>query len=155
MTVRTLPVLAVAVLATGVLTACGGAPSPAGTLIARIHGCGQVQTWGGNSLFNSVSNGECWLADGTQLRVSTWAAGDTADQATYANSPPLLGTGPCVITGGNPVPWVVTADVSDDAPADATAVQRQITSDLGGSSAGGPACTGQSAASVQPGTGDQ
>src|SRR5690348_9064081 len=68
--------------------ACGTpAPSPAGDLIAKIPGCGQVKTWGGDPLISTTSNGYCYLNDGmTQVRILTWPEGDTTDQASYANS---------------------------------------------------------------------
>ena len=120
------------------VAACGSsAPSPAGALIAQIPGCSQVQTWGGNSLLGTTSNGSCYLNDGlTQVEILTWP-GDTADQSSYANSLPFVAPGPCTITGDSPVPWAANVDIADTAPAYAASVQQTITESIGGTSPGG------------------
>ena len=123
------------------LAACGSsAPNASGKLLARIPGCAQITTAGGNSLFGSASQGKalCSLAGGTgeHLEIQTWAAGDTADQASYAT-----GSAECVIAGGAPVPWAVVVDVSAYAPAYAASVVARIKSALGGTYQG-PECAG-------------
>lgn len=131
--------------AAGMLAAACGtpAPSPARDLIAKIPGCGQVKTWGGDPLISTTSNGYCYLNDGeTQVRILTWPEGDTTDQASYANSGSFIAPGPCTITGSNPVPWAAEVNIADTAPAYAASVQQLITSSLGGTSPGGAACTG-------------
>lgn len=133
------------IVAAGMLApACGTpAPSPAGELIAKIPGCGQVETWGGNQIISTTSNGYCHLNDGeTQVRILTWPERDTTDQASYANSGSFVAPGPCTITGNDPIPWAADVNIADTAPAYAASVQQLITSSLGGASPGGAACTG-------------
>jgi hypothetical protein len=102
-----------------------------------------VQTWGGDSLDGTTSNGSCYLNDGsTQVKILTWPTGDTADQSSYANSGSFVAPGPCTITGDSPVPWAADVDIADTAPAYAASVQQTITGSIGGTSPGGAACTG-------------
>jgi hypothetical protein len=125
---------------------CGAAPSPAGTLMNKISGCGSIQTWGGFSLdSNTVSEGSCQFSEGTLLTVYTWAAGDTTDQADFVDNNKLS---LCVVTGSEPVPWAVTMQIDAYASTYATGVQERVASDLSGSSVGGRACTGSSPATI-------
>jgi hypothetical protein len=130
-------IVSLAIMASG----CGGAaPSPAGMLMNKVSGCGSIQTWGGFSLdSNTVSEGQCEFDGTTLLKVYTWAAGDTADQADFMDFNSL-----CVVSGSEPVPWAVTMQIDSYVSTYATSIRARIASDLGGSSAGGQACTGVS-----------
>ena len=128
------------------LAACGSAsvksaaPFSAGSLLAKIPGCSQPQTWGGDSLLGTSGNGACTLDSGAlsgeTVKALIWPAGDTSDQASYANSGSRVGPGPCTIGGSSPVPWVVSVQTSDYAPAYAASVYATIASVTGGTSVG-------------------
>jgi hypothetical protein len=126
------------------LAACGpggnGSSPFAGSLLTKIPGCSQPQTWGGDSLLGTSGNGDCSLDSGAlsgeTVKALIWPAGDTTDQDSYANSGSLVGPGPCTIGGSSPVPWVVTVQISDYAPDYATTVYQTIASVTGGTSMG-------------------
>ena len=136
-----IPVLA---LAAGLsVAACGpasGKSAAAGSLLAKIPGCSQPKTWGGDSLLGTSGNGDCSLDSGAlsgeTVKALIWPAGDTTDQDSYANSGSLVGPGPCTIGGSSPVPWVVTVQISDYAPAYAATVYQTIATATGGTSMG-------------------
>jgi len=77
-------IVSLAITASG----CGGAPSPAGSLMNKISGCGSIRTWGGFSLDNNTADeGSCELSSGTSGLVHRW----TADQARCLDRRARLG----------------------------------------------------------------
>ena len=87
----------------------------------KIPGCTSIMTNGGNSLDdNTVSEGSCQLADGTNVSVYVWLAGDTSDQHDYvywngnctsSGSSPFNSPDGCFV-GRDPQPWFIDISTS-------------------------------------------
>jgi hypothetical protein len=100
----------------------GSGPSgPALTIMKNIPGCTNITTNGGNSLDdNTVSEGSCQLADGTNVSVYVWLADDISDQHDYAyqNASNCVSSGSPVFVpdgcfvGSNPQPWFIDVATS-------------------------------------------
>ena len=108
------------------MTGCGESPTPAGILIAKIHGCITVATSGGSKQDdNTVSEGQCGLpadkyGNGPAISVWAWAKGDAADQERFISQNMMADD--CYISGSRPSPWFadlnfsngITGDIADD-----------------------------------------
>ncbi|HUY48150.1 MAG TPA: hypothetical protein VMV92_20875 [Streptosporangiaceae bacterium] len=115
-------VIVIVIIAVVVHIVGSGPSGPALTIMKNIPGCTNITTNGGNSLDdNTVSEGSCQLADGTNVSVYVWFAGDISDQHDYAyqNASNCVSSGSSVFVpdgcfvGSNPQPWFIDVATSN------------------------------------------
>jgi hypothetical protein len=98
------------------VSGCGESPTPAGTLMSKIHGCINVVTSGGSQQDdNTVSEGQCGLpadkyGNGPAISVWVWAKGDVADQRGFIQQNTTADD--CYISGSRPSPWFADLNFS-------------------------------------------
>jgi hypothetical protein len=105
---------------------CGESRTPAGILMGKIHGCINVETWGGSTQDdNTVSEGQCGLpadkyGNGPAINVRVWPKADVADQRRYITQNMIADD--CYLSGRRPSPWFadlnfnpgITGYIADD-----------------------------------------
>jgi hypothetical protein len=105
---------------------CSESPTPAGILMAKIHGCDNVVTSDGSKQDdNTVNEGQCGLpadkyGNGPAIKVWVWARGDTAGQHRFIEQNTMADD--CYISGSRPSPWLadlnfnpgLTGDIADN-----------------------------------------
>jgi hypothetical protein len=94
-----------------------GPSGPALVIMKKIPGCTNITTDGGGSLDdNTISEGSCQLADGTNVNVYVWMAGDITDQHDYvyqnasnctASSSSVFPVPDGCFVGNNPRLWFI------------------------------------------------
>jgi hypothetical protein len=100
-----------------------GPSGPALTIMQKIHGCTGITTDGGDSLDdNTVAEGSCQLANGTDVRVYVWFSGDITDQHDYvyqndsscaASSWSVSNVPDGCFVGSDPEPWFIDVQTND------------------------------------------
>jgi hypothetical protein len=125
--------------ANAVLTLAGCGSSPAQTILSKLPGYSDIQTFGGVSLDdNTISEGNCTF-DETTLQIYVWAAGDTSDQHQFvsfgdpceASLTPGSSQDGCIV-GTRPTPWYISVGTDGYWPPVAAALWRKIARALRG-----------------------
>jgi hypothetical protein len=86
----------------------------------QIPGCSGITTDSGGSWDdNTISEGNCYLANATEVSVYVWAPGDITDQHDYVyqydsncGGPAFNVTDGCFV-GSNPQPWFIDIATSN------------------------------------------